>query len=94
MEKTVEECLNDLYLLGVVQGEHNINWADEYKLLEYSKNYYDRMKAIAQEYGIDSDGCLEDYREDRDDEEYLLWDRRGFHLNETTREHILKMLQG
>lgn len=94
MEKTVEECLNDLYLLGVVQGEHNINWADEYNLLEHSKNYYDRMKNIAQEYGVGLASSLEDYREDEDDEEYLLWDRMGFHLNEITREHILKMLQG
>lgn len=94
MEKTVEECLNDLYLLGRVQGEHNINWADEYNLLEHSRNYYDKMKNVAQEYGIGLDCCLEDYREDSDDDEYLLWDRMGFHLNEITREHILKMLQG
>lgn len=94
MEKTHEKCLNDLYLLGVVQGEHNINWTDEYNLLEHSKNYYNRMKNIAQDYGVGLASCLDDYREDADDDEYLLWDRMGFHLNEITRKQILKMLQG
>jgi len=44
MEKTLEESLNDLYRIGVIQGEHNINWADEYNLLEHSKNYYKKIK--------------------------------------------------
>lgn len=92
MEKTLEECLKDLYKLGVVQGEHNINWADEYNLLNHSKNYYDGIKAIAEEYGVVLDSSPEDYREE-EDEEYLLWDRMGFHLNEITREHIFKMLK-
>jgi len=93
MEKTFEECLNVLYKLGVVQGEHNINWADEYNLLEHSRNYYDKIKAIADEYDVEFDYQLEDYREDSDDDEYFLWDRMGFHLNEITQEHILNMIR-
>ncbi len=94
MEKRIEECLDDLYRLGVVQGEHNINWTDEYNLMEHSKNYYLKIKTIADEYGIVLDGSLEDYREDSDDEEYYLRDRMGFHLNEITRKHILEMVKG
>ena len=74
----LEDCLDDLYQLGVIQGEHNINWQDEYNLLEYSKNYYNKTKAIADKYGI----TYKDLPEDSDDEEYWLWDRRAFDMNE------------
>ncbi len=93
-EKSIEDCLNDLYQLGVIQGEHNINWADEYNLLEHSKNYYTKIKSIADEYGVSLDSALEDYREESDDEEYYLWDRMGFHLNEITQDHLLKIVKG
>lgn len=65
MEKTLEKSLNDLYRIGVIQGEHNINWADEYNLLEHSKNYYKKIRTIADEYGVGFDFKLEDYREDQ-----------------------------
>ena len=94
MEKTLEESLNDLYRIGVIQGEHNINWADEYNLLEHSKNYYKKIKTIADEYGVDFDFKLEDYREDSDDEEYYLWDRLAFDLSEKLKEHILIGIKG
>lgn len=55
MEKTLNESLNDLYRIGVIQGEHNINWADEYNLLEHSKNHYKKIKTIADEYGVGFD---------------------------------------
>lgn len=94
MEKGIEECLDDLYKLGVVQGEHNINWADEYNLLEHSKKYFYKIKSISDEYSVGFDGCLEDYLEERYDEEYSLWDRMGFRLSEITREHILETVKG
>ena len=53
MEKTLGQCLDDLYLLGLVQGEHNINWADEYNLDEHSQTYYEKIKAIGLEYGVE-----------------------------------------
>ncbi len=94
MNNTLEKCLNDLYLLGVIQGEHNINWTDEYHLLEYSKDYYRRIKSIADEQGIDLDSSLENYRDDLDDDdEYFLWDRMGFHLNELIQEEILNKIR-
>jgi len=65
IHKNNEECLNDMYRLGVVQGEHNINWTDEYNLLEHSKNYYNKIKTIADKYGIECNRTLEDYRERR-----------------------------
>lgn len=86
MEKTLEECLDDLYLLGQVQGEHNINWSDEYNLLEHSKNYSDRMKAIAQKYGIE---CAGDFANG----DYDFWDKLGFQLHELTKEEILKIVR-
>ena len=88
IHKNNEECLNDMYRLGVVQGEHNINWTDEYNLLEHSKNYYNKIKTIADKYGIECNRTLEDYREDEDDEEYFLWDRWAFDLHEITKEQI------
>lgn len=91
IHKNDEEYLNDLYQLGLVQGEHNINWTDEYNLLKHSKNYYNRIKTIADKYGIKCNTQLEDYREDEDDEEYFLWDRRAFDLHEMTKEHILNL---
>ncbi len=87
MEKGIEECLDDLYRLGVVQGEHNINWADEYNLIEHSKNYYLKIKSVADKYGVESSP-----KECGD--EYMQWDRMGFHLNEITREHILETVKG
>ena len=89
MEKTLDESLNDLYRIGVIQGEHNINWTDEYNLLKHSKNYYEKIKTIADEYDIGFDFKLEDYRESSDDEEYYLWDRKAFDLSEKLKEHIL-----
>lgn len=80
MEKTLEECLDDLYLLGLVRGEHNVNWADEYNLVEHSKNYYDRMKAIALRYGVD---CA-----NLSIEEAYLLDEVAFGLNEKVKEVI------
>ena len=94
MEKTLNESLNDLYRIGVIQGEHNINWADEYNLLEHSKNHYKKIKTIADEYGVGFDFKLEDYREDSDDEEYYLWDWLAFDLSEKLKEHILIDVKG
>ncbi|MBE6490113.1 hypothetical protein [uncultured Methanobrevibacter sp.] len=94
MEKTLEESLNDMYRIGAIQGEHNINWADEYNLLEHSKNYYKKIKTIADEYGVGFDFKLEDYREDSDYEEYNLWDRLAFDLSEKLKEHILIGVKG
>lgn len=48
-----------------MQKEHNINWTDEYNLLEHSKNYYNKIKTIADKYGIEYNRTLEDYRERR-----------------------------
>ena len=87
-----ENCLKDLYELGIIQGEHNINWADEYNLLEYSKTYYEKSKAIADKYAIKYNTCLEDYREEADDEEYLLWDRSAFDMHEMIQKHILNII--
>ena len=42
----LKNCLDDLYQLGVIQGEHNINWADEYNLLEHSNEYYHKTKRM------------------------------------------------
>lgn len=55
MEKTLGQYLDDLYLLGQMQGEHNVNWTDEYNLLEHSQNYYEKIKAIGLEYGVECD---------------------------------------
>ena len=88
----LKDCLNDLYQLGVIQGEHNINWADEYNLLEHSKEYYNKTKSIADKYTIDYDISLEDWRESDDEEEYCLWDKLSSHINEITKEHILNMI--
>lgn len=93
-KKTLDESLNDLYRIGVIQGEHNINWTDEYNLLEHSKNYYKKIKTIADEYSVDFDSKLEDYREDSDDKEYNLWDRLAFDLSEKLKEHILIDVKG
>ena len=90
----LEECLEDLYRLGIIQGEHNINWTDEYQLLEHSMKYYEKTKSIADKYDIKYSNCLEDYRDDEDDEEYLLWDRLAFTVNEMTRNHIHKIIKG
>ena len=60
-ETLVKDCLDDLYQLGMIQGEHNINWADEYNLLEHSKQYYHKTKSIADKYHIDYNDSAEDY---------------------------------
>ena len=80
MEKTLGQCLDDLYLLGQVQGEHNINWADEYNLLEHSQNYYEMIKAIGLEYGVEcGDLSIKDG--------YLL-DEMAFELHEKVKDEI------
>lgn len=84
--------LDDLYELGVIQGEHNINWTDEYNQLEYSKEYYLKTKNIADKYNIDFDDSIENYRENGDEDESILWDRLAFHINEITKEHILNII--
>ena len=91
-EMSLEECLEDLYQLGMIQGEHNINWADEYNLLEYSKTYYNKTRAIADKYNINYNSCLDNYREDDDEEEYQLWDKSAFHMNELIRKHIKNIM--
>lgn len=91
-EITLEDCLKDLYHLGMIQGEHNINWTDEYNLLEYSKNYFRKTKAIADKYNINYNVSIEDYREYDDEEEYYLWDKLTFHMNEIVKEHILNII--
>jgi len=91
-DKNTEECLKDLYLLGLIQGEHNINWTDEYNLLKHSKNYYHKIKTIADKYSIRCNKTLMDYCEDEDENEYMLWDRWAFDLHEMTKDHILKAL--
>ncbi len=92
-EMPLKNCLDDLYQLGVIQGEHNINWADEYNLLEHSKDYYNKTKSIAEKYNITYDTSIEDYREHDDDEEYILLDRLTFNLNEIIKEHILNLIK-
>ena len=44
-EIILKECLKDLYKLGIIQGEHNINWTDEYNLLEYS-SFINRLQDV------------------------------------------------
>ena len=92
-EIPLNDCLDDLYQLGVIQGEHNVNWADEYNLLEHSKQYYHKTKSIADKYGIDYSDSPEDYRENDDEEEYALLDKQAFNINEITKEHILNILK-
>ena len=91
-EMTLNDCLKDLYQLGMIQGEHNINWSDEYNLLEHSKTYYDKTKAIADKYDINYNSCIDDYREHDDEKEYCLWDKSASHMNEIIREHILNVI--
>lgn len=62
--------------------------------MEHSKNYYKKIKTIADEYNVDFDSKLEDYREDSDDKEYNLWDRLAFDLSEKLKEHILIDVKG
>ena len=53
---------------------------------------YNKIKTIADKYGIECNRTLEDYREDEDDEEYFLWDRWAFDLHEMTKEQIKNRL--
>lgn len=89
ISKNVEECLKDLYELGLVQGEHNIKWADEYNLLEHSISYFKKTHDIVDKYGINCDKTFEDYRESDGEKEYVLWDRMASHMVENTKERIL-----
>ena len=89
----LKDCLDDLYQLGVIQGEHNINWADEYNLLEHSKRYYHKTKSIADKYPIDYSDSPEDYREKDDEKEYALFDKLASNINEIAKEHILNILK-
>ena len=92
-EIILKECLKDLYKLGIIQGEHNINWTDEYNLLEYSKNYFNKTKTIADKYNINYNTSLEDYREYDNEAEYYLLDKLTSHMNEITKEHILNIIK-
>ena len=92
-EIILKECLKDLYKLGVIQGEHNINWTDEYNLLEYSKNYFNKTKTIADKYNINYNTYLEDYREYDNESEYSLLDKLTSHMHEITKEHILNIIK-
>ncbi|MBE6496730.1 MAG: hypothetical protein E7Z81_00365 [Methanobrevibacter sp.] len=76
----------------MIQGEHNINWANEYNLLEHSKEYYNKTKSIADKYNIDDEISLEDWHESYDEEEYLLWGKLAFNINEITKEHIMNII--
>ena len=92
-EIILKECLKDLYKLGIIQGEHNINWTDEYNLLEYSKNYINKTKTIADKYNINYNTYLEDYREYDNESEYSLLDKLTSHMHEITKEHILNIIK-
>ena len=92
-EIILKECLKDLYKLGIIQGEHNINWTDEYNLLEYSKNYFNKTKTIADKYNINYNTYLEDYREYNNESEYSLLDKLTSHMHEITKEHILNIIK-
>lgn len=92
-EIILKECLKDLYKLGIIQGEHNINWTDEYNLLEYSKNYFNKTKTIADKYNINYNTYLEDYREYDNESEYSLLDKLTSHMHEITKEHILNIIK-
>ena len=89
----LKECLKDLYKLGMIQGEHNINQTDEYNLLEYSKNYFNKTKTIADKYNINYNTSLEDYREYDNESEYSLLDKLTSHMHEITKEHILNIIK-
>ena len=91
-EIPLEDYPDDLYQLGVIQGEHNIYWADEYNLLEHSKEYHNKTKSIADKYNIDDEISLEDWHESDDEEEYLLWGKLAFNINEITKEHIMNIM--
>jgi len=91
-EIILKDCFKDLYQLGVIQGEHNINWTNEYNLLEYSKKYFNKTKTIADKYNINYNTSLEDYREYDDEEEYYLLDKLTSHMHEITKEHILNVI--
>lgn len=90
-EIQIKNCLDDLYQLGVIQGEHNINWTDEYNLLEPSNKYYHKTKNIANKHGRSIEIFPEDYRVN-DEEKYALADKLGFNINEITKEHILNII--
>lgn len=92
-EIILKECLKDLYKLGIIQGEHNINWTNEYNLLEYSKNYFNKTKTIADKYNINYNTYLEDYREYDNESEYSLLDKLTSHMHEITKEHILNIIK-
>ncbi len=93
-EISVKECLKDIYQLGMIQGEHNINWTDEYDRLEYSKTYYIKTKIIADKYNINYNTSIEDYRKNDQEEEYCLWDKSASHMNEIIKKHILNIING
>lgn len=80
----MKEYLEDLYNLGIIQGEHNSNWSDEYNLLEHSRNYYHKTKAIADKYGVRG--------KYPDEDDYMQLDMLGSVLNERAREHILQLI--
>lgn len=57
-----------------------ISWADEYNLLEHSQNYYEKIKAIGLEYGVEcGDLSIKDG--------YLL-DEMAFELHEKVKDDI------
>lgn len=91
-EQNVEECLKDLYELGLVQGEHNINWADEYNLLEHSIRYFKKTQDIVDKYGIKCNKTLEDYCERDGEKEYVLWDRMTSHMMGNAKECIISKI--
>ena len=87
-----KDYLKDLYRLGEIQGEHNINWSDEYNLLEYSKDYYEKTMTIASKYNITCTNSLEDFREYNGEPEYMLWDKFAFKIHSITKEHIESLI--
>ena len=85
-----EEMINDIFKLGLIQGEHNIKWEyDEYNRLPHCKDYYKKINAIEKKYGINYESFIE---KDEDEDEYKLLDRKAFYLLETIMEYIIDEL--
>lgn len=88
----LEDCLNDLYQLGKIRGNYNTNWTDEYGRLELSKNYYNKTKAIADQYNINYAALIDDYRENNDEEAYCLWDKLTLDMQDILKKQIQNII--
>ena len=92
MSKSRKELLDDLYSIGVIQGKFDEGWTNEFIREDVSTTYVLDLMELANEYGIEYDEDMENYREHNYDGIENLQDYMGNSIKEKIIKEIYDRL--